>query len=187
MPALLGLIWHDPIGGLLVVGFLRGTVLLQATFCINSLAHLLGRRTFDEGASARNSTVTALVTFGEGYHSYHHRFPFDFRNGVRWWHYDPSKWLIVCLERVRLTSRLRRAARRRSTPPPETAGESSRSPLANNPRSVNMTVSKRAAAERPATDWKSPGSPHELGTAEQLAGTRSSPNVPTCSLRWNGS
>ena len=110
VPALLGLIWHDPIGGLLVVGFLRAAVLLQATFCINSLAHLLGRRTFDEGASARNSTVTALVTFGEGYHSYHHRFPFDFRNGVRWWHYDPSKWLIVCLERVRLTSRLRRAA-----------------------------------------------------------------------------
>ena len=32
-----------------------------------------------------------------------------------------------------------------------------------------MTVSKRAAAKRPATDWKSPGSPHELGTAEQLA------------------
>jgi stearoyl-CoA desaturase (delta-9 desaturase) len=110
VPTLLGLIWHDPIGGLLVVGFLRAAVLLQATFCINSLAHLLGRRTFDEGASARNSTVTALVTFGEGYHSYHHRFPFDFRNGVRWWHYDPSKWLIVCLERLGLTSRLRRAA-----------------------------------------------------------------------------
>ena len=145
-------------------------MLLQATFCINSLAHLLGRRTFDEGASARNSTVTALVTFGEGYHSYHHRFPFDFRNGVRWWHYDPSKWLIVCLERVRLTSRLRRAAPASIDAAADMAGESPRSPLANNPRSVNMTVSKRAAAKRPERpSWKSPGSPHELGTAEQLA------------------
>ena len=183
VPALLGLIWHDPIGGLLVVGFLRAAVLLQATFCIDSLAHLLGRRTFDEGASARNSTVTALVTFGEGYHSYHHRFPFDFRNGVRWWHYDPSKWLIVCLERVRLTSRLRRAAPASIDAAARYGGrEPAIATRRTICRSFNMTVSKRAAAKRPATDWKSPGSPHELGTAEQLAHA-SSPNVPTCSLR----
>jgi stearoyl-CoA desaturase (delta-9 desaturase) len=111
LPALIATAWHDPIGGLLVVGFLRAAVLLQATFCVNSLAHLHGRQTFDGKASARNSTITALVTFGEGYHSYHHRFPFDFRNGVRWWQYDPSKWLIVTLNHVGLTSRLRRASR----------------------------------------------------------------------------
>ena len=108
VPALLGLLWHDPTAACWSsASSARGAA--AATFA-STLAHLLGRRTFDQGASARNSTVTALVTFGEGYHSYHHRFPFDFRNGVRWWHYDPSKWLIVCLERVRLTSRLRRAA-----------------------------------------------------------------------------
>ncbi len=110
VPALVATSWHDPVGGLLVIGFLRAALLLQATFCVNSLAHLLGRRTFDADGSARNSTLTALVTFGEGYHSYHHRFPYDFRNGVRWWHYDPSKWLIVTLHAVGLTSRLRRAS-----------------------------------------------------------------------------
>ena len=75
-----------------------------------SLAHLIGTPRYDRSSSARDSAVTALVTFGEGYHSYHHRFPFDFRNGVRWWHYDPSKWLIVSLSRVGLTSRLHRAS-----------------------------------------------------------------------------
>jgi stearoyl-CoA desaturase (delta-9 desaturase) len=110
LPTVLATLWSDPIGGLLVVGLLRAAVLLQATFCVNSMAHLVGRRTFDQQASARNSTLTALVTFGEGYHSYHHRFPFDFRNGIQWWQYDPSKWLITGLAKLGLATDLRRAS-----------------------------------------------------------------------------
>ena len=74
--------WGDPWGGLLVAGFLRAAVMLQATFCVNSLAHLVGTRRYDRSLSARDSVLTALVTFGEGYHSFHHRFPFDYRNGL---------------------------------------------------------------------------------------------------------
>ncbi len=110
VPMAIASLWGDPWGGLLVAGFLRGAVLLQATFCVNSLAHLLGRRRYDGRVSARDSLVTALVTFGEGYHSYHHRFPFDYRNGVHWWQYDPSKWLIWSLSRVHLVSRVRSAS-----------------------------------------------------------------------------
>jgi stearoyl-CoA desaturase (delta-9 desaturase) len=110
LPMLIATLWGDPLGGLLVVGLLRAAVLLQATFCVNSMAHLVGKRTFDERASARNSTLTALITFGEGYHSYHHRFPYDFRNGIRWWQYDPSKWLITGLAKLGLATDLRRAS-----------------------------------------------------------------------------
>jgi stearoyl-CoA desaturase (delta-9 desaturase) len=110
LPALLAAQWGDFWGGLLVAGFLRAAILLQATFCVNSLAHLHGRRRFDSASSARDSLITALVTFGEGYHSFHHRFPFDYRNGAQWWHFDPSKWLIWTLSRVGLASRLRTAS-----------------------------------------------------------------------------
>jgi stearoyl-CoA desaturase (Delta-9 desaturase) len=51
---------------------------------------------------ARDSALVAIATFGEGYHSFHHRFPFDYRNGARWWQFDPSKWLIWVLARFRL-------------------------------------------------------------------------------------
>ena len=115
LPALIASSWGDFWGGLLVAGFLRVAVVLQATFCINSLAHTVGSRNYDASASARDSTLTALVTFGEGYHNFHHRFPFDYRNGIRWWHYDPSKWLIWGLDRVGLASKLRRAATARIT------------------------------------------------------------------------
>ena len=104
LPTAIASLWGDPWGGLLVAGVLRGAILLQATFCVNSLAHLVGRKRYDPSVSARDSLVTALVTFGEGYHSFHHRFPFDYRNGIGWWQYDPSKWLIWSLSRLRLVS-----------------------------------------------------------------------------------
>ena len=107
LPMAVASIWGDPWGGLLVAGFLRVALMLQATLCVNSLAHLVGRRRYDANATARDSVLTALVTFGEGYHSFHHRFPFDYRNGIRWWQFDPSKWLIWSLARGRLVSRLR--------------------------------------------------------------------------------
>jgi stearoyl-CoA desaturase (delta-9 desaturase) len=111
LPTAIATLWDDPWGGLLVAGFLRIALMLQATFCVNSLAHSVGERPYDSVASARDSLVTALVTFGEGYHSFHHRFPYDYRNGIRWWHYDPSKWLIWSMVRSGLASRLRTASK----------------------------------------------------------------------------
>ena len=107
LPMVIAAQWGDPWGGLLVGGFLRTAVMLQATFCVNSLAHLIGKRRYDPRSSARDSLITALITFGEGYHSFHHRFPFDYRNGPRWWQYDPGKWLIWTLSRLHLADRLR--------------------------------------------------------------------------------
>ena len=109
-PMAIASLWGDAWGGLLVAGFLRGAVMLQSTFCVNSLAHAIGNPVYGTDVSARDSVVTAMVTFGEGYHSFHHRFPFDYRNAVRWWQYDPGKWLIWSLSRVGLASKIRRAS-----------------------------------------------------------------------------
>jgi stearoyl-CoA desaturase (delta-9 desaturase) len=51
------------------------------------------------------------VTFGEGYHNYHHEFQNDYRNGVKPWQFDPTKWLIWTLSKVGLAYHLRRARR----------------------------------------------------------------------------
>ena len=52
----------------------------------------------------------ALFTFGEGYHNYHHEFQHDYRNGVKPWEWDPTKWLIWTLSKVGLAGGLRRVA-----------------------------------------------------------------------------
>ena len=80
----------------------------QGTFCINSLCHMIGRQPYSTTHSARDSGVVALLTFGEGYHNYHHEFQHDYRNGVKAWQYDPTKWIIWTLSKVGLAEDLRR-------------------------------------------------------------------------------
>ena len=50
----------------------------------------------------------ALVTFGEGYHNYHHEFQYDYRNGVKPWQFDPTKWIIWTLSKLGMAAKLRR-------------------------------------------------------------------------------
>jgi stearoyl-CoA desaturase (delta-9 desaturase) len=89
-----GLGWGDWKGGLIYAGILRMVVVQQATFCVNSLAHWLGDRPFDDRNTPRDHLITALVTLGEGYHNFHHEFPSDYRNAIEWFQYDPTKWAI---------------------------------------------------------------------------------------------
>lgn len=99
--------WGDWIGGFIYAGILRIFVVQQATFCVNSLAHWLGEQPFDDRNSPRDHVITALVTLGEGYHNFHHEFPSDYRNAIRWWQYDPTKWSIWTWKQLGLASDLK--------------------------------------------------------------------------------
>jgi stearoyl-CoA desaturase (delta-9 desaturase) len=79
----------------LVIGFFASTILLwHATFCVNSLAHVLGRRVYDTSDTSRNSTIVALITSGEGWHNNHHRYPWAARQGFRWWQIDVTYYVL---------------------------------------------------------------------------------------------
>lgn len=107
-PMLIAMLWGDPIGGLLVAGILRLVLQYHFTFSINSLAHVVGHQPYSRANSARDSFFTAFLTLGEGYHNYHHRFPIDYRNGVRFYHFDPTKWVLNACSWVGITRDLRR-------------------------------------------------------------------------------
>jgi stearoyl-CoA desaturase (delta-9 desaturase) len=113
LPAALGLLWGDPLGALFWAGFLRLVFQWHATFAINSFTHKFGSRPYDRESSARDSWWTALLTFGEGYHNFHHRFPLDYRNGLRWWQFDPTKWFVWSLSWMGQTWDLKRTSRDR--------------------------------------------------------------------------
>jgi stearoyl-CoA desaturase (delta-9 desaturase) len=108
IPALVGWALGDMWGALLLAGFARLVLSHHFTFFINSLAHMWGSRPYTEENTARDNAVLALVTFGEGYHNFHHIFAHDYRNGVRWWQWDPTKWLIASCSWIGLSSRLKR-------------------------------------------------------------------------------
>ena len=108
LPILVGWALGDIWGAVLLAGVARLVLSHHFTFFINSLAHMWGSRPYTEDNSARDNGVLALVTFGEGYHNFHHNFAHDYRNGVRWWQWDPTKWLISSCSYIGLASRLKR-------------------------------------------------------------------------------
>jgi stearoyl-CoA desaturase (delta-9 desaturase) len=98
-------------GTLVLAGLLRMVLNHHFTFFINSIAHIWGRRTYSENNTARDNGLIAYVTYGEGFHNFHHRFQYDYRNGVRWWHFDPTKWLIKTCSWLGLTWDLKQTSK----------------------------------------------------------------------------
>lgn len=74
---------------LLVWGFAISTVVLyHATFTVNSLAHVWGKRRYATSDQSRNNLWIALLTLGEGWHNNHHHYPGSARQGFYWWELD---------------------------------------------------------------------------------------------------
>ena len=106
-----------PLGGFVMAVCLRIVIVLHSTFFVNSFAHTFGTRRYAPEQSARDNWLGAILTNGEGFHNFHHRFPVDYRNGVRWFHWDPSKWCIYLMSKVGLAWDLRRTPARRIMQP----------------------------------------------------------------------
>ncbi len=112
LPFVVGLInggWIGGFGCFLLAGVCRTFMVLNSTFCINSICHIWGAQPHGQDDSSRDSWWVSLVTFGEGYHNYHHTHLRDYRNGPKWYNFDPSKWLIFLLSKVGLAYNLQRA------------------------------------------------------------------------------
>ena len=102
-----GWLLNDYLGALVIATFARLFTFHHSTWFINSLAHTWGDKPFCQEQTAVNNFIIAFLTFGEGYHNFHHTFANDYRNGIRWFHFDPTKWLIWSLNKVGLTTDLK--------------------------------------------------------------------------------
>ncbi|MEE2835071.1 MAG: fatty acid desaturase [Myxococcota bacterium] len=108
VPAAIGLLIDRVWGMILIAGLLRVVLVHQGTFCINSVCHIIGTQPWSSKDTSRDSWISALFTFGEGYHNYHHTFAADYRNGLKWYHFDPGKWAIWTGEKLKMCSGLKR-------------------------------------------------------------------------------
>jgi stearoyl-CoA desaturase (delta-9 desaturase) len=72
--------------------------LYHGTFAINSLAHVFGNRRFETEDDSRNNFWLALITFGEGWHNNHHKFPGLAHQGIMWWEVDFTYYILKVLE-----------------------------------------------------------------------------------------
>jgi stearoyl-CoA desaturase (delta-9 desaturase) len=88
---------------MLVWGYFVSTVALaHATFTINSLSHVFGRRRFQTTDTSRNNLALALLTMGEGWHNNHHFYPTSTRQGFYWWEIDLTYYGLYLLSKIGL-------------------------------------------------------------------------------------
>jgi len=103
-----GLAWGDYAGGFWFGGILRTGICLQTAFFVNSLAHYQGEHTYTENTTPVDNLLVQIVTTGEGFHNFHHAFPYDYRGTSDPLAIDPLKWLTYLLYLLGLASELKR-------------------------------------------------------------------------------
>ena len=89
-------------------GFISTVAVYHATFCVNSLCHLLGRQPYRSDDHSRNNWLVAILTFGEGWHNNHHRYPGSARQGFRWWQIDITYQILRVLAFLRIIRGLKK-------------------------------------------------------------------------------
>ena len=102
-------------------GLFRIFLYQHATFSVNSICHMFGRKDYVSRDEARNNWIVALLVFGEGWHNNHHAFPASARHGLHRFQVDVSWWVIRTMERARLVRNVKtpsgdQLARRRLLP-----------------------------------------------------------------------
>jgi len=88
--------------GLLWGGLVRVFIAYHGTWALNSLTHVVGKRSFRTTDHSHNISWLALLTLGEGWHNNHHAFPYSAVLGLKWWQLDISALVIRTLEHLGL-------------------------------------------------------------------------------------
>ncbi|XP_062070870.1 stearoyl-CoA desaturase-like [Lepus europaeus] len=82
---------------LYVATFLRYAIVLNATWLVNSAAHMFGYRPYDKNIQSRENILVSLGAVGEGFHNYHHSFPYDYSASEYRWHINFTTFFIDCM------------------------------------------------------------------------------------------
>lgn len=88
--------WNSLWLGYFYFGVLRWVLLLHTTWCVNSVAHMWGSTPYNDRLSSRQNTFTSLIAMGEGWHNYHHAYPYDYRASENNWNneWNPTTLLL---------------------------------------------------------------------------------------------
>ena len=103
LPAVYGYYRWDSLWiGYFYFGVLRWVALLHTTWCVNSVAHMWGTTPYSPSISSRQNAFASLITTGEGWHNYHHAYPYDYRASEYNWsnEWNPTTLMIDSLALV---------------------------------------------------------------------------------------
>ncbi|MDD9911714.1 MAG: fatty acid desaturase [Alphaproteobacteria bacterium] len=114
IPAILAISANAPWWSGVIISLARVMVCNHFIYGINSICHYFGTQPFSKANSSRN-VWWWIFTLGEQYHNYHHTFPKDYRNGIYWYDFDPTKWLLKLLTLIGLAKDLHKTPQEKIT------------------------------------------------------------------------
>lgn len=84
LPTLLPhLLWGESLFAAFFMAVFRYVIVLHITWLVNSAAHFFGNKPYDKTIGPTENMFVSLLAMGEGFHNYHHTFPYD---------YSTSEW-----------------------------------------------------------------------------------------------
>jgi stearoyl-CoA desaturase (delta-9 desaturase) len=105
--------WRGLVGTVLFAGILRAYIMVMTSVAVGSVCHRVGYRRFDDTKDAStNELLLTFITFGEGLHNNHHRFPRDAYISHSWYEFDLNGLIIITLQKLGLVHDVIDASRR---------------------------------------------------------------------------
>jgi fatty-acid desaturase len=77
--------------------FVRLVFVLHSTWFVNSASHMWGYKNYETTDDSRNNWWVAIITYGEGWHNNHHKYPRMAPHGHKWWEFDMTYLAIRAL------------------------------------------------------------------------------------------
>jgi stearoyl-CoA desaturase (delta-9 desaturase) len=86
VPTVVPALWNESLHvAYFTAALMRYCLVLHATWSINSIAHMFGNRPYDKLINPRQNILCTLMSVGEGWHNYHHTFPYDYKASEWGW------------------------------------------------------------------------------------------------------
>ncbi|CAG2100580.1 unnamed protein product [Medioppia subpectinata] len=77
--------WNEPFLRAFFGNMFRYIMSLHQAWLVNSAAHIYGNRPYDKRIEPRENIMVQYLSGGEGYHNYHHTYPWDYSASEYGW------------------------------------------------------------------------------------------------------
>ncbi|KAL1492048.1 hypothetical protein ABEB36_012547 [Hypothenemus hampei] len=87
--------WNETLWDSFWINFnVRFCTTLNIAFFVNSVAHMWGQKPYDKYISPVENLAVSIAALGEGWHNFHHVFPWDYKTGELGNRWNPSTKFI---------------------------------------------------------------------------------------------
>lgn len=113
MPTMIPTLWGETLwNGHFVCATFRYVYVLHATWLINSVAHMYGNKPYDKNINPVENNAVSFTALGEGFHNYHHTFPWDYKTAeLGHYTFNFTKLFIDIMTKLRLAYDLKTVAK----------------------------------------------------------------------------